>query len=341
MPWQALATLGAGIIGAYGQNKTNLMNMHIAQMNNEYNRQMMRESNQWNLDHWHRMNAYNDPSEQRKRLEKAGINPAIALGSISPGTAESLTSAGAHPAETPQLSNPMQPLADGVTNSMNQYLQAKTIEAQIHKTNAETDAILIDNQTRSDMNNNTIEGGKLDNEVKRQEIKNKEFELLRAGKLLPLEEQELVAKIKNTEEDTAVKESQRLLNMYDLNNIRPEQRKLVIAQTKHTLQTAFYMILQGQVARAQLPLLAAQVEKTIAEKVGIQANTRTTDVTRNHTLRIMEAQYDNLVKDGKLKEQDIQYRPGQESRENLRLGLDFGVAAVNGATSIINTLKPW
>lgn len=129
--------------------------------------------------------------------------------------------------------------------------------------------------------------------------------------------------------------------MYDLNNIRPEQRKLVIAQTKHTLQTAFYMILQGQVARAQLPLLAAQVEKTIAEKVGIQANTRTTDVTRNHTLRIMEAQYDNLVKDGKLKEQDIQYRPDQESRENLRLGLDFGVAAVNGATSIINTLKPW
>lgn len=337
MPWQALATLGGGIIGAFGQHATNRQNMRIAQMNNQYNRMMMQEQNKWNLDHWHRMNAYNDPSEQRKRLEKAGINPAIALGSISPGQAEALTSAGASPAETPQLSNAMQPLADGITNSMNQYLQAKGLEAQVRKTQAETDAINIDNKTRADINENTKESGKLDNQLKSEQISSTVWERLRSQGLYEYEKQELSARILNTEKDTAVKESQRLLNMFDLEHIKPAQRKLMQVQAQHTYQAIALMIQQGQVLKSQIPLLGAQLAKTMADTAQVQANTKTIDAVRDYSVKKLEQEFDNLVKDGKLKEQDIKYRPDRELRENL----SSAVNVVNGVSNVVDSIIPF
>lgn len=314
MPWQALATLGGGIIGAFGQHATNRQNMRIAQMNNQYNRMMMQEQNKWNLDQWHRQNAYNDPSEQRKRLEKAGINPAIALGSISPGQAESLTSAGAHPAETPQLSNAMQPLADGVTNAMNQYLQSKSVEAQIRKINAEAEAVEIGNITEGERRQEELTGMRKNNKLTDSKINETDLRAMETGTLLPHRERQILAQIENANADTNLKEVEKDLKLDELKELRPQQREAIKAQIFRDYQVGIYFIKQGMVSEAQIPLIAAQIANLGAHTEHTEAITKTENYLRKGLENKLHYEWMNLKKSGKLLDKDIEYYGSKELR---------------------------
>ena len=68
---------------------TNQTNKEIAQMNNDYNYKMFQEQQQYNWDMWNAENEYNSASNQRKRLEEAGLNPYIMMDGGSAGTATS------------------------------------------------------------------------------------------------------------------------------------------------------------------------------------------------------------------------------------------------------------
>lgn len=322
MPWKALATLGGSIIGAFGQHATNMQNMRIAQMNNHYNRMMMQEQNQWNLDHWHRMNAYNDPSAQRKRLEKAGINPAIALGSISPGQAESLTSAGAHPAETPQLSNPMQPLADGITNSMNQYLQAKGLEAQVRKTMAEAETIETTNKNLEQRLSTQDEGYKKDNLLKDAQIDMQALDYLSKQSLLPHQVEYLQAQIKGVVADNELKEVEQKLKLHELNFLRPAQVANMKAHTSNLIQSTVYMMKQGLVAEAQISFIAHKIAESVWTSENIQANTEyiksnaeyikakkeTEDVVRKELVSKYHLENKRTAKQNALLDRNIEYQ---------------------------------
>lgn len=89
------------------------------------NKRRRRENNRaraHDIDMWDRTNAYNDPSQQMKRLQQAGLNPNLVYGGSSgqtAGTANSLPGA-----KSPDVQD-IQP-----GNEMMQYVNLKNTEAQ-------------------------------------------------------------------------------------------------------------------------------------------------------------------------------------------------------------------
>lgn len=341
VPYLALATLGAGVLGTAGQMSANSTNRAIAREQNAFNRQMMEEQNKWNLGQWHRQNAYNDPSAQRKRLEKAGINPAIALSSISTGQAESLTSAPAHPAAGAEVSNPMQPLADGITSSVNQYLQAKGLEASIRKTTADAEAVEIDNRYKERFNDEDYKGKQLDNAYKVSQKRHTDLSAKAIEEMLPLQKQELIARVTNTLSATRLNEIEQDLKLDELRNLRPEQRNLLRAQTRNYIQAAVYMVQQGEVAKAQLPLLAQEVNYRLAQTLNTESNTKSVEANTQYFLRNQHVMQNILVEEWKRAgltntqlEQEIKYRPHEEIRQNIGVFLK----AVDTYTNYLSTM---
>jgi hypothetical protein len=80
--------------------ETNQANRDIALMNNQYNRENLERQidEQWRM--WNAENEYNSASAQRQRLEEAGLNPYMMMSGGSAGTASSMTSPSAAPADT-------------------------------------------------------------------------------------------------------------------------------------------------------------------------------------------------------------------------------------------------
>lgn len=68
--------IGNGIIGGAFNLAASAFNARLAEKaaQNEYNRQ---------LDFWQKQNEYNTPLNQRKRLEQAGFNPAVAINGVA------------------------------------------------------------------------------------------------------------------------------------------------------------------------------------------------------------------------------------------------------------------
>jgi hypothetical protein len=82
---------------------TNKMNFEIAQMGNEYNEKMLERQIQQEWDMWNAQNEYNSLSSQMQRAREAGINPYVATGLMSAGTAGSMTAPSAQGAITPEM----------------------------------------------------------------------------------------------------------------------------------------------------------------------------------------------------------------------------------------------
>lgn len=123
-------------------NKTNQTNLKIAQMNNEWSERMMQKQMDYNTDMWNKTNLYNDPSNQRARLEKAGLNPSLMMNGGSAGIASA--------ASGPSLPSPsqavMQPnryqfydIGQAVQNAYVAEGQRKQMDSQSRVNNATAD----------------------------------------------------------------------------------------------------------------------------------------------------------------------------------------------------------
>lgn len=82
---------------------TNKMNFDIAQMGNEYNEKMLERQIQQEWDMWNAQNEYNSLGAQMNRAREAGINPYVATGLMSAGTAGSMSTPAAQGAITPTM----------------------------------------------------------------------------------------------------------------------------------------------------------------------------------------------------------------------------------------------
>jgi topoisomerase IA-like protein len=147
---------------------TNATNLQIAQQNNAFNQQM-----------WEENNAYNDPSAQRDRLLKAGINPYQGdnVASVASKSVEGTMPA---PMQAPQPGNAFLQsspyIANFATQMMNQQLmsaQVKTAEATAESSVAKAE---LDKATAQKMLG-------VDTESVHQDIQNKAYQ----GRLLSLQ----------------------------------------------------------------------------------------------------------------------------------------------------------
>lgn len=124
--------------------------------NREYNLNLAKMQNQWNLDQWNRENAYNTPAAQRARLAAAGMNPDLAYGegvsaNISASSPEMTAGAPSVPTDVSNLAN-KQTIGDVVRSTMQLRLaesQAKANDAGAKKTDQETKNLAVENNILS------------------------------------------------------------------------------------------------------------------------------------------------------------------------------------------------
>lgn len=88
-------------MSARSQRKANEMNLKINQMNNEFNAKEAEKARAFQLDMWNKENAYNTPSSQRERLEKAGYN--AYMSPADAGSASGMSSTSAASAASPAV----------------------------------------------------------------------------------------------------------------------------------------------------------------------------------------------------------------------------------------------
>lgn len=147
------AALGGSILSATQGNKN--INKQIAaqkeenQKNRDWNLNLAKQQNQWNIDQWNRENEYNTPSAQMARYKAAGLNPDLIYGqpNLSAASPEMTSGDGSLPTDVSNLAN-KRTIGDIVSQAASTRLtnaQAKLAESQADKTDAETVGQTINN----------------------------------------------------------------------------------------------------------------------------------------------------------------------------------------------------
>lgn len=179
------ASLLGNIFGASSTASTNENNLKIAQMNNEFNERMMNKQMDYNTKMWHAQNLYNDPSQQRARLEAAGLNPYMMMNGGSAGVAQS--AGGVTPAQAQQVQmQAFHPDFSGITGIIQTCLdiqaQKSLREAQANNLNAGTEGLGIENKYKASYLTQQIEGLKWDNILKhsQERLNNMNFAKMQA-----------------------------------------------------------------------------------------------------------------------------------------------------------------
>lgn len=159
--WAGLgANFVSGLAGMFAQNRN--IDKQIAaqreenQRNREYNLNLAKMQNQWNIEQWNRENEYNTPLAQRQRLEAAGMNPDLAYGegvsaNLAATSPEMTAGAPSSPADMSNLAN-KQTVGDMVRSVLqNNLVQAQTnaTKAGKKKTDQETKNLEVENDILS------------------------------------------------------------------------------------------------------------------------------------------------------------------------------------------------
>lgn len=166
----------AGALGALAQNaNTNsaiAANKQEQQANREYNLNLARLQNQWNIEQWNREAEYNSPAAYRARLKAAGMNPDLAYGNVN-GTApagQSMTAGEAsQPVDYSMLAG-KRTIGDAIQAGLQmeqQEAQTSAIVAGTRKTRAEENNLVIEGKilsadalTRAAQNEQSLQIGK-------------------------------------------------------------------------------------------------------------------------------------------------------------------------------------
>ncbi len=172
-----LSTGLSGIFGRNQQKRQHQYDLELTQLNQEYGREMLKRQQDWQLQMWQAENEYNTASNQRKRLEEAGLNPYLMLDGGNAGTASSVTSPSSSPGNGSNTVSPFTVDTSGIkaagnafadyVNYANDYkseqsrIKAATDSEQANAATAKAEASVAQAKAVE-----TLEGIKLDNNNK-------------------------------------------------------------------------------------------------------------------------------------------------------------------------------
>lgn len=147
--WNIVSGIGSFVQKKKQLNKYLDFQREENQKTRDYNLNLAKQQNQWNIDQWNRENEYNTPLAQMSRYKDAGLNPDLMYGQQNLSAASPEMTAG-------EPGSPMDysPVANGPTigeaasiaaNSRLTNAQAKLAESQANKVDAETVGQTINN----------------------------------------------------------------------------------------------------------------------------------------------------------------------------------------------------
>lgn len=306
---------------------------------NYKNSKNLDKQNQFNLSQWHMMNQYNQPVEQVHRLREAGINPALALGNISTGSASGSVQSGS---PQPTL-NPMQDIPNIVGNTMSQSMQYDMMKSQIElnksnarKNNADAEGREKDNPFVPIRAQKEIDGMEADQKLKEAQSKFIDLQFDQMQQFFDVEIQLKTEEVESLKADTKLKLSQVALNFDELNFMRPAERRLMsstvalnssaieLNQQKVLSEGATRDLIYKQVDMLAKQIYAQEIENGVSKET---AKARVQQVLQNlknskETFRLIEAQ--------------VGYVDAKKYREYVGMVCD-GVGAVVDAGSAIAT----
>lgn len=220
----------AAALGAAGSIAANMVG-------NAGNRREQKRANQYNLEQWHRQNAYNNPKRQMERLQNAGLNPNLIYGT-SPTSAVGNAGAVA-PAKAADFS------ADNPLEHLSSYANFGVQQAQTDNLRAQSEVITQDAILKAAQTASTAAGtarSKFDLGLA-QELKNTSVDAAKQN-LKQLEARTIEAEINNeikdrTKADVIKKiyyEAQNAASVLKGSDLTNELRKLEINLNKIGVQ---------------------------------------------------------------------------------------------------------
>lgn len=145
MPWSAIASIAGNIASNMNINKQVSEQRKENQANRDWNLNLAKMQNNWNIEQWNRENAYNSPAAQMARYKAAGLNLDLMYGqqnlsAVSPGMT---AGDGSLPTDVSNLAN-KRSMLDIVSASLDNDIKRE--------------------QVKSLRNQNALDSGKVDTE---------------------------------------------------------------------------------------------------------------------------------------------------------------------------------
>lgn len=253
-----------------------------AQWDYEYGEKQAENAYQRQLEFWNKTNEYNTPSNQRARLEAAGLNPALMYGSSSgSNTAGYMSGSNQAPKSGGSAYNPRISLGEAADFAM-QVAQIRNIDADTQKKKAETaytDVSTSSETVRRDLLSSQVIGQDLANGLAdfdlslKRELRSNSVELSNQS----------VSRLRNTN----AKLNAEIIDTMNRNAMFPE--RLALLRQQYALNNAQIGALDARAALARsgvdlneeqmqlieerIQQIAAETSRTTSETANIQSQT--------------------------------------------------------------------
>lgn len=129
MPWSAIASFVGNIANNANINHQVSEQRKENQANRDWNLNLAKQQNQWNIEQWNRENEYNSPSAQMARYKSAGLNPDLIYGqpNLSAASPEMTAGEGSLPTDVSNLAN-KRTMLDMVSASLDNRIKYEQLQ---------------------------------------------------------------------------------------------------------------------------------------------------------------------------------------------------------------------
>ncbi len=263
------SSLLGGITSAISQNSANHTNIKLAQMSNDFQREMYEKQV---ADEWRQIE-YNTPVNQVNRLKQAGLNPNLMMNGGSAGNASGSVTTGGNPA-TAHVDPTIGPSASQLLSQASEQLFDFLLQKkQVDKLGAETQGLQIDNQYKVQEILSRINNMKADTfskDAKRQ-LDEMNTKYLRGNYDNFIKQQQ--ANIAFTEQQTALLHSQQILTDFQANLSEKELKVFddkLQADLSLKAAQAYQAYANGNMSYAQAKLAISNAVESAARTSGIR-----------------------------------------------------------------------
>ncbi len=141
--WSAIASIAGNIASNAAINNQVSNQRKENQANRDWNLNLAKMQNNWNIEQWNRENAYNSPAAQMARYKAAGLNPDLMYGqqNLAAASPEMTAGEGSQPTDLSNLANKRT-----IGDMAMQAAQTRLVNAQADKVENESVGQTINNE---------------------------------------------------------------------------------------------------------------------------------------------------------------------------------------------------
>lgn len=127
--WSAVASIAGNIASNMNINNQVSQQRKENQANRDWNLNLAKMQNRWNVEQWNRENAYNSPAAQMARYKAAGLNPDLMYGqqNLSAASPEMTAGDGSLPTDVSNLAN-KRTMLDVVSASLDNDIKREQVK---------------------------------------------------------------------------------------------------------------------------------------------------------------------------------------------------------------------